>query len=396
MRSGTPPSLCLCVMLACALSVPCMSAAQTGRELAGVPALNYDADEGFGYGVILQLYDYGPGLTPYRYMVEPQVFLTTGGRQQLSLFFDAPHVVEGWRVDAYLARIRQVAWPFYGIGNDASYDDALVTDADPYYYRFDGTRTQLRLNVQRPLGAGLRLLLGGGLASVSLRPVPHDSGTTLLAQQLGAILPAAQGEGGHTNYVRAGLVRDTRDREIGPRHGSWSELLVQRSDTRLGSDWSYTRWTVSDRRYITLGRRLVFAHRLLLQQVTGDAPFFDLYIVESSFRQDEGLGGAKTLRGVPKDRYVGKGMFLWNLELRWRATEFAFVERDFHVVLSTFLDAGRVWADRIQPDQLLSDLHPGFGGGVRLGMGESFIVALDVGHSNEATAPIYIGLGYLY
>jgi hypothetical protein len=33
---------------------------------------------------------------------------------------------------------------------------------------------------------------------------------------------------------------------------------------------------------------------------------------------------------------------------------------------------------------------------VRLGLGENFVVAVDVGHSDEAAAPIYIGLGYLY
>jgi len=379
-----------------ALCVPRALHAQTGRELAGVPALNYDADEGFGYGVILQLYDYGPGLSPYRYMVEPQVFLTTGGRQELSLFFDAPHVVRGWRMDAYLARIRQVAWPYYGIGNGVVYEKALVTDANPYYYRFDGTRTQLRLNVQHPLARSLRVLLGGGLASVSVRPVPKDSGTTLLALQLGSRIPAAQADGGMSNYLRAGVVYDTRDREIGPGYGAWGEFLVQRVDRALGSDWSYTRVTASWRSYHTLLPQLVFAGRLYLQDVLGDAPFYDLSIVESSFRQDEGLGGAKTVRGVLKDRYIGKAMAMANLELRWRATDFDFAGRDFHVILSTFLDAGRVWADGFRQGGLLSDLHPGYGGGVRLGMGESFIVALDVGHSAEAAAPVYIGLGYLY
>jgi Omp85 superfamily domain len=376
--------------------LPRVCRAQSGREIAGVPALNYDADEGFGYGVILQLYDYGSGLSPYRYMLEPLVFLTTGGRHELSLFFDAPHVVEGWRVDAYLARVRQVAWPFYGIGNDATYDPNLVTDANPSYYRFEGTRTQLRVNVQRPLGHHLRLLLGGGLASVAVNPVPKDSGTTLLARQLGTEIPASQADGGASNYVRLGLVRDTRDREIGPRHGSWTELLLQRTDRSLGSDWSYTRWTFSDRRYVSLAAKLVFAERVHVEQVTGDAPFYDLSVVESSFRQTEGLGGAKTVRGLPKDRYIGKGMAFLNAELRWRATEFATFGRDFHVVLSSFLDAGRVWGDRIRVDELLDDAHVGFGGGVRLGMGDSFVVALDVGHSTEATAPIYIGLGYLY
>jgi len=34
-------------------------------------------------------------------------------------------------------------------------------------------------------------------------------------------------------------------------------------------------------------------------------------------------------------------------------------------------------------------------GGVRLGMGENFVVAVDGGTSRETGLPIYIGLGYL-
>ena len=68
----------------------------------------------------------------------------------------------------------------------------------------------------------------------------------------------------------------------------------------------------------------------------------------------------------------------------------------FHLVLSGFLDNGRVWENDLEVGQILSDLKTTLGGGVRVGMGENFIVAVDVGHSVEATAPIYIGLGYLY
>jgi len=193
--------------------------------------------------------------------------------------------------------------------------------------------------------------------------------------------------------VRAGVIWDTRDREVGPRRGTWTEFLVQRVDRALGSSHDYTRWTLADRRYFPLGARLTFANRLLLQKVTGTAPFYDLYLVQTSFKQQEGLGGAKTLRGIPRDRYVDDGLALWNAELRWRASDFDAVGQAWHLILSGFVDTGRVWGrDRFA----LSGLHAGYGGGVRLGMGESFIVALDAGHSRDATLPFYIGLGYLY
>ena len=33
----------------------------TGWEINGLPAINFDSDEGFGYGVLLAAYNYGEG-----------------------------------------------------------------------------------------------------------------------------------------------------------------------------------------------------------------------------------------------------------------------------------------------------------------------------------------------
>ena len=87
------------------------STGPTGWEPTGLPALNYDSDEGFGYGVLFELYNYGDGgYSPYRFTIQPTVFLTTGGRREFSLFFDAPHwLPEGWRINASLGSKRQFA-----------------------------------------------------------------------------------------------------------------------------------------------------------------------------------------------------------------------------------------------------------------------------------------------
>ena len=367
----------------------------TGWELTGLPAINYDSDEGFGYGVLFEAYNYGEGgEAPYRYTLQPTVFLTTGGRRDFTLFFDAPHLLsDGWRIDGSLGSERQIANPYYGLGNASVYDEALEEVEGQYYYRFGRTRRQATLNLQRRVGSlPLRILMGGGATRTTVEPLPKDATRTLLGQELlGGNVP-----GGWSNHLRVGLIWDSRDRETGPRRGTWSELLVQVVPDFLGSESQYVRWTIADRRYFPLGDRLTFANRFLVQNTEGTAPFYDLYIVQTSFKQQEGLGGAKTLRGILKNRYVGEGLFLWNAELRWRAHEFAMVGRSFHLVLSGFVDTGRVWENGLVVDQILSDLHTAFGGGVRVGMGENFVVAIDIGHSTEATAPMYIGLGYLY
>lgn len=365
-------------------------------EVGGVPAINFDADEGFGYGAIVELYHYGPrGRGSYEWTLQPTVFLTTRGRRDFTVFFDSPSLLpQGWRVDAFAGREKQIATPYYGLGNATPYDATLDDDEgpDPYYYRFGRTRRSLTFNLQRSiLESPLRLLFGGGIVGTEIEPVPEDRGTTLYRQELGT------SEGTEwSNYVRGGLVWDTRDRETGPRRGSWTEVLVQWVDEGLGADLNFTRWTFTDRRYIPLGDRLVFAHRYLLQGVSSGAPAYELFRVQTSFKQQEGLGGARTVRGVLKNRFVGRGMLVWNAELRWRVGDFRLLGRASHVVLSAFVDQGRVWDEEIRIDELLTDLHRGIGGGVRLGFGENFIVALDIGTSKETGMPIYIGIGYLY
>ena len=369
-------------------------------EFAGLPAFNFDSDEGFGYGVALEIYAYGQGAQhePYFLTFQPQILLSTKGRRDFTIFFDSPYVLpDGWRLTAFIGSERHTATPYYGRGNDSQYDEGSdrIDGPNPHFYRFGRTRNQITFDLQRTLvGSSLRMLVGGGSGRVTLDLIPHDEGTTLLATEL-----ATSGEplpGGWTNFLRGGLVWDTRDREVGPRQGVWSEFLLTRASETLAGDYSFTQWTLTDRRYHSLGERIVLANRLLLQGTSGEAPFYELQQVRDSYRTNEGLGGAKTLRGIPKNRHTGRGMFLWNAELRWRATEFQTFDRDFHLVVSGFVDSGRVWAGGVKLDEVFSDLHHGFGGGIRVGMGDNFVVALDVGHSDEATAPIYIGLGYLF
>ena len=60
----TVRGLVLAVLLAASGPLTPESAAQsrpTGLEIGGVPALNFDSDEGFGYGAVAELYQYGDG-----------------------------------------------------------------------------------------------------------------------------------------------------------------------------------------------------------------------------------------------------------------------------------------------------------------------------------------------
>jgi outer membrane protein assembly factor BamA len=365
-----------------------------GVEVSGIPALNFDADEGLGYGAILALYKYEPGSTTYRWTVQPTLFMTTRGRRDYTLFFDAPSSdTRPWRVTAYAGREQQLAAPYYGIGNATTYDAALETGPTRYYYRYGLDRFRASADVQHTLGRpSLRYLIGAGASSEKVDLTPFDSGSTLIESAMNGRQPAAT----RTNYVRAGLTWDTRDREIGTTSGTWADLLVERVDSKLGASWNYTRWTAAARHYQPLGPRVTLANRLVLQNTVGDAPFYSLAELPTTQKSQDGLGGTSSIRGIPKDRYVGKGILVSNNELRWRAADFGLIGRQSSLVLSGFVDAGRVWSDGVDLSSALHELHSGYGGGVRLGFGPSFVISTDVGHSSQSTAAIYIGLGYLF
>jgi outer membrane protein assembly factor BamA len=378
------------------------AAAARGRSITGLPALNYDADEGVGYGALLQYYDYGSdGVQPYRYTVQPTVFLTTRGRRDFSLFVDAPHLLpKGWRLGGAVASERQLATPYYGVGNETVADDAATAGGNPYYYRYGRDVVRMNVDVQRELGfPELRLLVGIGSRRVSVTPVPYGEGTTLLAQQVGsAPLPALT-----TRYARVGLVLDTRDREIGTHRGVWADVLVQ--DAIIGSDGfsggappneRFVRAPATLRRDTPLSPTVTLAQRFVVQDVLGDLPPTEMSVLQGSYRDDEALGGASSLRGIPRNRYVGRGLAFGNLEARWNAMSFPLHGTPSHLVLSAFVDAGRVWAGNVGVEELFKDLHAGYGAGARLGMGPSFVVAADVGHSSQSMAAMYIGLGYLF
>src|SRR3954469_20299499 len=108
-----------------------------GWQISGLPALNFDADEGFGYGLVAQAFNYGnAGYKPYAYLIQPLVFFTTKGRRDVSVFFDAPSLLPyHWRMGAYLGRQEQLASPCYGIGNTTTHDAANEAAPNPYFYR---------------------------------------------------------------------------------------------------------------------------------------------------------------------------------------------------------------------------------------------------------------------
>jgi hypothetical protein len=366
----------------------------TGWEILGVPAVNYNPDDKLGYGAVLQVFNYGTtGRLPYVLTIQPTVYLSTGGRRDYTVFFDAPNVGNGWRIDAYIGHETQKAASYFGIGNATVYDESLEAEPNEKYYKFARERVQFMANVQRRLGnARWRVLAGLGASRGRVDETADGAPATLLNDDLAGAEPPE----GWSNFVRAGVVYDSRDREVHTSRGTWADLLVQRVDKRLGSDWNFTRATLTLRKYWALSPSLTLAERAIAQNVSGEAPFYDMTVVQTSFKPQEGLGGSGTLRGFTRGRFLGKGLAVVNTELRWRARTLTVLGAPASITMVGFVDAGRVWMGDLDLSDAAEDLHVGYGGGVRLGRGPNFVVAIDAGRSTESAMSLYLGMGFLF
>jgi len=180
---------------------------------------------------------------------------------------------------------------------------------------------------------------------------------------------------------------------------------------------SYSRIAITHRQYFTLAPQVLsLAYRVSYQaKLGGTMPYYMLpfvYNTAPSLTRD-GLGGAKTIRGVMRNRIVGDDFAYGNIELRWKFLRTIVGKQNIYLALSGFLDGGMVTSKyKIDKSGVPSDefsqklvnsgdekLHLGAGGGLHIVMNQNFVVALDYGRAlnkGDGKSGLYIGLNFLY
>ena len=423
---------------------------KTGLIPGGVPAIAYDEDIGFLYGIILNFYHYGDGsrYPGYDHAFYLEWSRTTKGSGKNIFTYDSDRLIPGIRTALEASYLTEQALDFYGFnGNKAFFNYDLINGESTDYisrmfYKMDRKMLRLRADFTGDLVEN-KLKWFGGLEFYSVKmdtvdteklnskvkegsdPLPYVGGGLfgLYANEWG-ILDPAQINGGKHTLVKAGLIYDTRDNEPNPMKGIWTEAqLIMAPSFLSNTEMGYVKLALTHRQYFTLiPKTLNFAYRLSYQaKLAGDMPFYMLPFVFNSppnYTRD-GVGGSKTVRGMMRDRVVGEDVFYGNMELRWKFARFKLFNQNFYLALSGFLDAGMVTGDYeidmsgvnyylvdniVHPGAQLfrSDekLHLGTGAGFHIAMNENFVVAVDYGVPlNEQDGfknAIYIGLDFLY
>lgn len=422
-----------------------------GWTFGAVPVVAYDSDLGFKYGALANFYNYGkPSSYPeYLQSIYVEVSRTTKGSGINQLAFDSEHMFPNKpiRITADISYFTEQALDFYGFNG---YQSAYITDFeddDPdndlyksrMYYRMERKLFRIAADFSGNLfHENFKWLVGFAhlnhkLGSVDIDALNKGKDKDDLLPSIDSmpglydeyvewgIIPEKEADGGIVNYLKLGAIYDTRDNEANPMKGMWSEVVVVTAPKFLDNyENDYAQLSLTHRQYFTLiQKKLSFAYRLSYQStIAGKTPFYMLPYLNFSYNPSisvEGLGGAKSLRGILRNRVVGDAIAFANLEFRWKFIRTVIKNQNLYIALSGFSDLGQVVKEtEIDKSKLPDDgsidtdnyfdaksdkLHASYGLGLHFALNENFIVACDYGlvtDKRDGSSGIYIGMNFLF
>jgi outer membrane protein assembly factor BamA len=409
-----------------------------GWNFGALPAIAYDTDIGFKYGALVNLYNYGDGsqYPKYRHSLYFEWNHTTKGSGTSQFVYDSEYLIPGIRISAEASYLTEQSLDFYGFnGYESNYDPALEDEDNAkylsrMYYNMDRRLTRLKADFQGKItGKEFRWFAGieynkAKMGAVDVNKLNKGKDvedqlrdTSLFENYIAwGLIPEAKANGGHTTLLKAGLVYDTRDIEANPMKGIWTDLQFLLAPGFMGNgDLAYSRIAITHRQYFTLVPKVLsFAYRLSYQaKLSGEMPYYMLpfvYNTAPSLTRD-GLGGAKTMRGILRNRVAGDDFVYGNLEMRWKFLRTHLGKQNLYLALSGFLDGGMVTSpyklpDTTDPEALAyfeqgtkEKLHLGAGAGLHIVMNQNFVIAVDYGRAldpGDGKSGLYIGLNFLY
>jgi hypothetical protein len=413
-----------------------------GWSFGAVPAVGYDRDIGYKIGAAVNFFNYGDGtIYPrYRHSIYLEYSITTKGSGINQILYDSRYLIPGIRISAEVSYLTEKALDFYGFnGYQALYDKKFEDDSpnnpdyrSRLYYREERKLFRLRSDFQgKLLSDKIRWIIGISNYNIKADTIDLDhlnsgksdneklpaTGGGLYGQYVSwGVIQRDQARGGNTTLLKVGLVFDTRDNEPNPMHGIWTDVMYLWVPKFIGNPaYHYSKIIITHRQYFTLiSKRLSFVYRLSYQgRLSGNMPYYMLPFVynEGNSLDRDGIGGAKTVRGILRDRVVGEDYIYGNLELRWKFIRTIFLKQNFYSAINTFYDFGKVtqkysfnksgvpaeYQSMFPDDQ--EKYHISYGAGIHFVFNENFVIAVNYGlaaDKRDGSSGLYININWLF
>jgi hypothetical protein len=390
-----------------------------GSYVTGTPDISSDPVNGFGIGGEGSLYFNGHrsdpffNYTAYRAKLDFIVFATTKKQKEFFLALDIPYIFNTkWRLRIEGGYEANPNLLFFGLTPQQSLKGLSYYPANPatdlpdssraavanarwqdyeknglvgpnqFYNNYYKKEAVINISMERSFfGDKVGTLIGFELAQLNYATF---QGNSLLKQQSEAGLIKGLGNN-FISIVQFGLAYDTRDLEPDPSSGLFLELTDEVSSKTLGSTFNFNKvyghanWY--QRILPSVFPKLVFAGRLAMGYISGDAPFFEYQDQWSQEGDIEGLGGAQTLRGYKISRFVGRLMDFNNFELRWRFAKGKMFNQQFAFSAVPFFDVGGVYNNLASFN--FNQLKYSQGIGLRIAWNVNTILRFDYAWSKE-------------
>lgn len=400
---------------------------KTGLGFGALPAVSFDSDLGFQYGAIVNLYQYGDGADYPQY--DHSLYLEwsrfTKGTGINRMMYDSEKLIKGIRTTVDITYLTDQMLNFYGFNGSQSAFDELATRS---FYSYERNMFRIKADFQGNFGDTDLGWVGGytfydfAIGSVDydkLELQPDANGALYDRYVQKGLIPVQDANGGSLNYIKLGLKYDTRDQRAFPAKGMWTEAVIQTAPSFLNES-PHTKFALIQRQYFPLSKDMVLAYRLDYQATVGKGtvPHYAQPLLITSFltaASNQGLGGAKTLRGILRNRVVGDAVLFGNFEYRYKFFLFNLFNQNFYLGTNLFFDAGMILEPMeipgfenlsVQDKEFLSlgefnasEVYSSAGLGLKIGWNENFIISVDHGRSFNAQygkAGTYISLNYLF
>jgi hypothetical protein len=358
-------------------AVPPVGTAEMGPyqlRIAAVPLISYGSTIGLQLGGALLFYKAPQGGGARRDWIVLGGSYATRGPRSIE--------VKGEQFDVLKTPMRgfyQVKYsadslaPYWGEGAHLAPGDQAGAGTPPPAYRYRAVGPWISLVARQPVS-------GPWSAFQRVRFQHID------VSEPGAALDAARPPGfagGTLTMLHAGALRDTRDEEVSPSHGTYLDASVFGAPPLLGTN---TMWGFNGgvRGYMPLARGVVLAGRAMYELKAGDVPFYERTQMEG-IGYGEGLGGPGTIRGVARARIAGEEKILANVEVRATLVTLRPGGRPLELGVSGGADAGRARQRGYTPVGAVAAF-----GGLRTIWDRALVLRLEAGYAGQGGAAYYL------
>jgi hypothetical protein len=383
-----------------------------GWGFGGLPAVNYNSDEGFGFGVVGSAYRYDGRTDPYKTAINLVLFASTKAVHTHNLEVDALEVLDPRLRLTVRGELNATKTSNYcGFGNQVSCDPAdadaradelglegqLRDDLVRRYYRTRFINPVLRIDARWMLrDKPHRVEIVGGYRASALFPGDFSEGDPWPNSRYEEDFPG--GERALMSVLQTGLMVDDRDNEPAPIRGYWVEATVRGASPVWGSSTSFFGFNTTLRGYVPLGtERLVFADRVMLDGMVGEATTLEIATPGGTQRM-QFFGHLNAGRGIRLRRFLGKAKAMNQAEIRWTALSPKAGNTVIDIGLLGFSDLGFVGEELSDLGTMFATPLPTVGGGLRVALDKNFVVRADVGVSpiEDWSPSVYIDLRNLF